>query len=61
MANRQIKERARKTGVRLWQIADALEVSEATMSRMMRKELAPEKQQEIMQIIDQLSEGTRHD
>lgn len=61
MANRQIKEHARKTGVRLWQIAEVLEVSEATMSRMMRKELTPEKRQKIMQIIDQLSEGTRHD
>lgn len=61
MSNVQIKSYAMLRGVKLYQIAEKLRISEATMSRMMRKELAPEKRQEIMQIIDQLSEGTRHD
>lgn len=61
MSNTKIKTYALQHGVKLWQIAEKLHISEATMTRMMRKELAPEKQQEIMQIIDQLSEGTRHD
>lgn len=61
MHNTKIKTYALQHGVKLWQIAEKLHISEATMTRMMRKELAPEKKQEIMQIIDQLSEGTRHD
>ena len=61
MHNTKIKTYALQHGVKLWQIAEKLHISEATMTRMMRKELAPEKQQEIMQIIDQLSEGTRHE
>lgn len=48
-------------GVKLWQIAEKLRISEATMTRMLRKDLPPAKEQEIMQIIEQLSEGTRHD
>lgn len=61
MANRQIKERAKKEGVRLWQVADMLGVSEATMTRMLRKELPQAKQQEIMTIIDQISEAKHHE
>ena len=61
MANRQIKERAKKEGVRLWQVADVLGVSEATMTRMLRKELPQAKQQEIMTIIDQISEAKHHE
>lgn len=60
MSNTEIKSYAMLRGVKLYQIAEELRISEATMTRMMRKELSPEKQQEIMQIIDQLSEGKHH-
>lgn len=61
MSNTKIKTYALAHGVKLWQIAEKLRISEATMTRMLRKDLPPAKEREIMQIIDQLSEGTRHD
>lgn len=61
MSNVQIKSYAMLRGVKLYQIAEKLRISEATMTRMLRKALSPAKEQEIVQIIDQLSEGTRHD
>ena len=56
MANQDIREEARKAGVKLWQIADALGISEPTITRLMRKELTAEKKAEILKIIAQLKE-----
>ncbi len=57
MNNLSIKRKAKASGVALWQIADYLNISEATMTRMMRKELTPEKADEICNIIDLLSDS----
>ncbi len=56
MTNQDIREEARKAGVRLWQIADELGISEPTITRLMRKELTAEKKAEILKIIAQLKE-----
>ena len=56
MANQDIREEARKAGVKLWQIADELGISEPTITRLMRKELTAEKKAEILKIIAQLKE-----
>lgn len=61
MFNTEIKSYALIHGVKLWQIAEKLRISEATMTRMLRKELPQAKKQEIMTIIDQISEGKTHE
>lgn len=56
MANRDIRDAAKSAGVKFWQIANKLNVSEATITRLMRTELTAEKKAEILKIIAQLKE-----
>ena len=56
-ANMKIREKARNSGVRLWQIADALGMQESLFSKKLRKELAEEEQEKILSIIDDLAKG----
>ena len=51
-ANQKIRRTAAASGVRLWQIADALGFTEC----MLRKELPADKQAEILRIIAELEE-----
>lgn len=56
MKNRDIKEYAKSKGVRLWQIAEVLNINDGNFSRRLRKELPEVQKQEIIQIIDELAE-----
>lgn len=56
-ANMKIREKARNSGVRLWQIADALGMQESLFSKKLRKELTEEEQEKILNIIDDLAKG----
>lgn len=56
MANEKIRLKAKGSGIPFWKIANALGISEATMTRLMRTELNPEKESEIEAIINDLSE-----
>lgn len=56
-ANMKIREKARNSGVRLWQIADALGMQESLFSKKLRKELTEEEQENILSIIDDLAKG----
>lgn len=56
-ANMKIREKAKNSGVRLWQIADALGVQESLFSKKLRKELTEEEQEKILSIIDDLEKG----
>ena len=56
-ANMKIREKARNSGVRLWQIADALGMQESLFSKKLRKELPEDKQERILNIIDDLAKG----
>lgn len=55
--NKEIREAARAAGVRLWQIADDMSVSEATLIRKLLHELPEAKKQEVLSIIKRISEG----
>ncbi len=55
MKNRKIRETAKNKGVCLWEIASALKISEATITRKLRKELSAEETDNILNIIEQLS------
>lgn len=50
--NQDIRTAARQARVPLWKIADALSVSESTLTRMMRHELPKDKHDQIMSIIE---------
>lgn len=55
MRNKTIREAAKKSGVFLWEIAVALNVSEATIMRKLRKELSAEETKKILNVIEQLA------
>ena len=59
MKNVDIREYAKKKGVKLWQIASALHINDGNFSRKLRQELPNEMKQKIFQIIDQISESNR--
>lgn len=54
-SNKVIREAAKKKGVKLWEIALFLCVSEATVTRMLRVELPPEKAHEVLAAIDRIA------
>lgn len=56
MNNTDIRKCAKTHGVRLWQIADELGISEITMSRKLRYELSEDEKQKILDIINELAE-----
>ncbi len=55
MNNTDIRKYAKTHGVRLWQIADELGISEITMSRKLRYELSEDEKQKILEIINELA------
>ena len=55
MKNLELREHAKNKGVKLWQIADELNMFDSNFSRMLRKELSNEKKEEIFEIIDRLA------
>lgn len=54
MKNIDIRRAAAGSGVRLWQIADALGMTDGNFSRKLRKELSQEEKQMILEIIERI-------
>ena len=57
MHNQDVRTAAKKAGVKLWQIADALGMNDGNFSRLLRRELSPEKKTQVFEIINNLSKG----
>lgn len=55
MKNKDIRLMAAGAGVKLWEIAQELGMTDSSFSRVLRKELTPEKKEEIREIIIRLS------
>lgn len=55
MANEKIKAEALVKGVRHYQIAEKLGVSDATFYRMMRHDLTPDQTQHVINLIDDIA------
>ena len=55
LANSDIRSTAKTKGVRLWEIAEFLKVSDPTMTRMLRRELPNEEKQRFFSIIDEIA------
>lgn len=51
MCNVDIRRVAAGNGVRLWQIADALGISDAQFSRKLRREISTEEKEKVFEII----------
>ncbi len=54
MVNEKIRTVAKKNKVRLWQIADRLGISEATITRKLRKEVPDSEKEKILLIISDI-------
>lgn len=55
MNNLELRTKARKNGVRLWEIADRLGISEPTITRKLRRELPANEKQRILAVIDEIA------
>ncbi|HPT70544.1 MAG TPA: hypothetical protein PKW50_10380 [Syntrophomonas sp.] len=54
--NMEIRNATRTAGLKLWQVAEAYGMTESSFSRMLRKELSPENNQKVIDIIHHLQE-----
>ena len=57
MRNNTIREQAKSNGVKFWEIAEAMGVSEATVTRMLRRELPGAEQRKILDIVADIARG----
>lgn len=55
MKNQEIRRAAAGAGVRLWQIAEELGISDCSLSRKLRRELPAEEKERIFSIIQELA------
>ena len=55
MANEDIRQEAKRTGVRMWRIADELGIQDSVLSRRLRYELSEKEKKQIFEIIDRLA------
>ena len=59
MYNVDVRCTAAGNGIRLWQIADALGISDCSLSRKLRKELSAEEKAAVFAIIRNLSQEVK--
>ena len=58
-SNKDIRAVAAAAGVFLWQIAEAIGVTDGTFSRKLRRELPDDEKAEILQVIQKLSTSSK--
>lgn len=54
MKNQKIRDAIKTTGIRMWQVAEALKMQDSAFSRKLRHELPEDEQQKIIGIIERL-------
>lgn len=54
--NQDIKQAAKKSGVKLWKIAEELGITDSAFSRKLRYELTEDEKSQIKRIIEKLSQ-----
>ena len=59
MRNQDLKDEMRIAGVRQWEVAEAIGVSEMTLVKWMRFELPEDKRQRVLQAIEQIKQSKR--
>lgn len=58
-ANQKVRDAAKKNGVKHWQIAQYLGISEPTIMRWLRTPLSPEKEIAVMRAIEAIRREER--
>ncbi len=58
MFNKEIREKMRACGVRQWQVAECMNISESLLSKMMRHELDPDMAQKVYAAISRVVENS---
>jgi hypothetical protein len=54
MPNKKIKDLMKEKGITQWKVADKMGVCEMTIIRLLRRELTPEKEQEVINAINEV-------
>lgn len=57
--NKKLRDYAKNKGVKLWQIAERLNINDGNFSRKLRKELSEEEKQKIIEIINTVAKQKR--
>lgn len=55
--NTEIRETAKRSGVKLWQVAEEIGMSDAAFSRKLRHELADKDRERVLSAINRLAAG----
>ena len=61
MTNQDIRNKAARAGIRLWEIAARLGMTDGNFSRKLRSELPHEEKQRILSIIHDIQEGRENE
>lgn len=57
MNNEEIRTAVKRSRVRMWQIAEAMQIQDSALSRKLRHELPNTEKEKILEIIEKLSRG----
>lgn len=57
-ANNEIRKAAKRSGVCLWQVAEAIGISDASFSCKLRRELPDAERERVMGAIEKLAENS---
>ena len=57
MENLNIRQKIKEAGLKQWEVAEAYGISEGNFSRLMRRELSPERRQRVLDVIERLRGG----
>lgn len=55
VSNSEIREAARTAGVKLWEIAEKMGITDANFSRKLRREFPDDERNEVLRIIQDIS------
>ncbi len=55
MNNSEIRSSAKAKGIKLWEVAEALQIHDSAFSRKLRHELPPQERVKILAIIEKLA------
>lgn len=59
--NKKIREQILINNLKYWQVADKLKINDGNFSRLLRKPLSKEKEEQILKIIEELKEENKND
>lgn len=60
MKNQDIRQAAKENGVKLWEVADRIGLTDGNFSRKLRKELPEEEQKRLISLIEAIADERRN-